>query len=155
MLEGLFLGAISNVINQRYPGKNLASQAVLLTAATLIMMLILYGTRIIRVTQKLTAGIVAATGAVMLVYLASMVLSLFHVTVPVIHSATPLGIAFSVFVVGLAAFNLLLDFDFIERGSSRGMPKAMEWYGAFGLLVTLIWLYLEIVRLLSKLQDRR
>ena len=155
VLEGLFLGAISFMINQRYPGKNLASQAVLLTVATLFIMLVLYGTRIIRVTQKLTAGITAATGAIMLVYMASFVLSFFHVRVPVINDATPLGIGFSVLVVGLAAFNLLLDFDFIERGASRGMPKAMEWYGAFGLLVTLIWLYLELLRLLSKMNDRR
>lgn len=155
VLEGLFLGAVSFLINQRYPGKNLASQAVLLTIATLFMMLVIYGTRIIRVTQRFAAGVIAATGAIMLVYLASMVLSLFHVAVPVIHDASPLGIGFSVAVVGLAAFNLLLDFDFIERGEARGLPKAMEWYGAFGLLVTLIWLYLEILRLLSKLNDRR
>jgi uncharacterized YccA/Bax inhibitor family protein len=99
-------------------------------------------------------GIVAATGAIALVYIVSMVLSLFHVTVPFIYSAGPIGIGFSLFVVGLAAFNLLLDFDFIERGAASGAPKSMEWYGAFGLMVTLVWLYLEILRLLMKFQSR-
>jgi uncharacterized YccA/Bax inhibitor family protein len=150
--EGVFLGAISNMIDRRYPG--IALQAVALTFATTGMMLFLYGTRIIRVTQRLAMGIVAATGAIALVYIVSMVLSLFHVTVPFIYSAGPIGIGFSLFVVGLAAFNLLLDFDFIERGAASGAPKSMEWYGAFGLMVTLVWLYLEILRLLMKFQSR-
>jgi uncharacterized YccA/Bax inhibitor family protein len=152
-LEGAFLGAISSLIEKRYPG--IAMQAVGLTFATLAMMLFLYGTRIIRVTQRLAMGIVAATGAIALLYLVSFVLMFFGVAVPFIHGSSLLGIGFSLFVVGLAAFNLLLDFDFIERGAASAAPKWMEWYGAFGLMVTLIWLYLEILRLLRKLQDRR
>src|SRR5581483_6400962 len=110
------------------------------------------------VTEKLTRAVVAATGALALLYLVTMVLGLFHVHVPFIFAAGPVGIVFSLLVVGLAAFNLLLDFDYIEQQSYRGAPKSMEWYGAFGLMVTLIWLYLEILRLLAKLQssnDRR
>jgi uncharacterized YccA/Bax inhibitor family protein len=150
--EGVFLGALSNFVDRRFPG--IALQATALTFATTGMMLFLYGTRIIRVTQRLAMGIVAATGAIALVYIVSMILSLFHVSVPFIHSASPIGIGFSLVVVGLAAFNLLLDFDFIERGAQSGAPKSMEWYGAFGLMVTLIWLYLEILRLLMKFQSR-
>lgn len=153
--QGFFLGAISNVYEQNY-GNGIAFQAVGLTFATMFVMLFLYASRIVRVTDGLARAIIAATGAVALVYLVSIVLRLFGVAVPFIHGAGPIGIAFSVFVVGLAAFNLLLDFDFIERQSARGAPKTMEWYGAFGLMVTLIWLYLEILRLLAKLQsDRR
>jgi len=152
-LEGAFLGAISSLIEKRYPG--IAMQAVGLTFGTLAMMLFLYGTRIIQVTQRLAMGIVAATGAIALVYFVSILVTMFGYSVPFIHGATPLGIGFSLFVVGLAAFNLLLDFDFIERGAASAAPKWMEWYGAFGLMVTLIWLYLEILRLLRKLQDRR
>ncbi|MEO6810935.1 MAG: Bax inhibitor-1/YccA family protein, partial [Isosphaeraceae bacterium] len=143
---------ISNLFNQRYPG--IATQAVGLTFGVLFVMLFLYGSRIIKVTQKLVVGIVAATGAVALLYIVTMVLSLFHIQVPFIFGAGPIGIGFSLFVVGLAAFNLLLDFDVIERGAATGAPKYMEWYGAFGLMVTLIWLYLEILRLLAKLQSR-
>jgi uncharacterized YccA/Bax inhibitor family protein len=122
---------------------------------TLFVMLVLYSTRIIKVTQRLTTGIIAATGAVALLYFVTIILSFFHVSVPFIHSAGPIGIAFSLFVVALAAFNLLLDFDYIEKSAAYGAPKSMEWYGAFGLIVTLVWLYLEILRLLQKLQDRR
>jgi uncharacterized YccA/Bax inhibitor family protein len=152
-LEGAFLGAISNYVEQRYPG--IAVQAVALTCGTMATMLFLYATRIIRVTQRLAMGIVAATAAICLVYVVSFILSMFHVPVPFLDSASPLSIGFSLFVVGLAAFNLLLDFDFIERGAASGAPRVMEWYGAFGLIVTLVWLYLEILRLLSKLADRR
>lgn len=152
-LEGIFLGALSCVIEARYKG--IAFQAVSLTMTTLFVMLVLYSTRMIKVTQRLQTGIIAATGAIALLYLVTIVLSLFHVSVPFIHSAGPIGIAFSLFVVALAAFNLLLDFDYIEKASASGAPKTMEWYGAFGLIVTLVWLYLEILRLLQKLQDRR
>ncbi len=152
-VEGVLLGAISSMVNQQYAG--LVMQAVSLTIATLLIMLFVYATGLIRVTPRLTAAIVAATGAICLVYLASIVLGFFNVQVPFIHDASPIGIAFSVFVVGLAAFNLLLDFDFIEKGAQGELPKYMEWYAAFGLMVTLIWLYLEILRLLRKLQDRR
>jgi uncharacterized YccA/Bax inhibitor family protein len=157
--EGVFLGALSFVIEHyalhgRYPG--IALQAVSMTTGTLFVMLFVYGAGIIRVTERLKAGIITATGAIALVYLVSMVVSLFGGRVPFIHDASPIGIGFSVFVVGLAAFNLLLDFDFIEKAARSGQaPKFMEWYGAFGLMVTLVWLYLEILRLLSKLSDRR
>ena len=106
-------------------------------------------------TENFKLGIVAATGGIFVVYLISMVMSFFGTTMPMIHSATPLGIGFSVVVVVIAALNLVLDFDFIEQGAANGAPKYLEWYGAFGLLVTLVWLYLEILRLLSKLQERR
>ena len=155
VLEGIFLGAISQQIDLRYPNQSLAVQAVALTGATTFTMLFLYTTRIIRVTNQLTTGIVAATGAIGVVYLVSMLARLFGYQIPFIYDSGVVGIGFSVFVVGLAAFNLLLDFDFIERGAEAGLPKAMEWYGAFGLMVTLVWLYLEILRLLRKLQDRR
>jgi len=152
-LEGIFLGAISQQLDLRYPG--IAMQAVALTGGVLFMMLFIYATGIIKVTGQLASAVAAATGAIALVYLASFVISMFGGHFPYIHDAGPIGIGFSVFVVGLAAFNLLLDFDFIEKGSASGLPKSMEWYGAFGLMVTLVWLYLEVLRLLRKIQDRR
>jgi uncharacterized YccA/Bax inhibitor family protein len=153
--QGVFLGAISHIFNARYPG--IVVNAVSLTMMTLFAMLVIYSSGLIRVTDKLRAGVMAATMAIMGVYLVSMLLSLFMGGrgIPYIHESGPIGIAFSLFVVGLAAFNLLLDFDFIEKGSESGLPKTYEWFGAFGLMVTLIWLYLEILRLLAKLQDRR
>jgi uncharacterized YccA/Bax inhibitor family protein len=152
-LEGLFLGAISALYNARYAG--LPMTAVALTFGCLAVMLAAYSSGLIRVTEKLKLGIVMATGAIALLYLVSMVLGFFHVAIPGLFGSGPIGIGFSLFVVGLASFNLLLDFDFIENGSRSGAPKYMEWYGAFSLLVTLVWLYLEILRLLAKLQDRR
>ncbi len=155
-LEGVFLGALSYLIETRmgkqYPG--IALQAVSLTVGVLFVMLFLYGSRIIVVTQRLRTGIMAATGALFLVYMGSFLLSMFGVQVPFLRNASAMGIGISLLVVGLAAFNLLLDFDFIERGSNAGAPKYMEWYGAFALVVTLVWLYLELLRLLSKLQSR-
>jgi uncharacterized YccA/Bax inhibitor family protein len=155
--EGVFLGSLSFLIEhslgKNYPG--IAIQAVSMTMGTLLVMLFVYGTGLIRVTDRLRAGIVAATGALCLVYMISFVVTLVGYRVPFINDANPIGIGFSVFVVGLAAFNLLLDFDFIEKGARASAPKYMEWYGAFGLMVTLVWLYLEILRLLRKLQDRR
>jgi uncharacterized YccA/Bax inhibitor family protein len=161
--EGVFLGAISQVVetqvHNRFPLDNryggIALQAVSLTCGVTFVMLFLYGARIIRVTDKLRMGIIMATGALCLFYLVTALLMLFRVHVPLVFSATPLGIGFSLFVVGLAAFNLLLDFDFIEHAAHVNAPKYMEWYGAFGLIVTLVWLYLEILRLLAKLADRR
>jgi uncharacterized YccA/Bax inhibitor family protein len=154
--EGVFLGSLSylieNSLGRKYPG--IAIQAVSMTAGTLFVMLFLYASRIIRVTDRLRAGIVAATGALFLVYLISFVATMFGANVPFINNPSPIGIGFSVFVVGLAAFNLLLDFDFIEKGAQVSAPKYMEWYGAFGLMVTLIWLYLEILRLLAKSRRR-
>jgi uncharacterized YccA/Bax inhibitor family protein len=153
-LEGVLLGAISQVVEMKYGG-GIALQAVTLTCGVLFIMLFAYATRIIRVTEKLKMGIIVATSALCLFYLISMLLSFFGVGVPLLFSATKYGIAFSLFVVGLAAFNLLLDFDFIENASASQAPKYMEWYGAFGLMVTLIWLYLEILRLLMKLASQR
>jgi uncharacterized YccA/Bax inhibitor family protein len=132
--------------------------AVGLTMGTLGALLLAYTSRLIKVTQNFRLGLFAATGAIALLYLASMVLGFFGIRIPLIHEATPLGILFSVVVVVIAALNLVLDFDFIERGAAMGAPKYMEWYGAFGLLVTLIWLYLEMLRLLAKImgsKDRR
>ncbi len=159
-VEGVFLGAISQIIEQRYGDRvsgagGIVMQAVSLTGGVLFVMMFVYATRIIRVTQKLQMAIVVSTGALALFYIISMVLSLFGFGTMGVFAATPLGIGFSLFVVGLAAFNLLLDFDFIEKSAQREAPKFMEWYGAFGLMVTLIWLYLEILRLLMKLADRR
>jgi len=155
--EGVFLGMLSclieNGLGKQYPG--IAIQAVSMTAGTLFVMLFVYGTGLVKVTDRLRAGITAATGALCLVYLIAFVASLFGANVPFINSPSPIGIGFSLFVVGLAAFNLLLDFDFIEKGARAAAPKYMEWYGAFGLMITLVWLYLEILRLLRKFQDRR
>ncbi|MEA2703718.1 MAG: hypothetical protein QOD63_1663 [Actinomycetota bacterium] len=151
VLEGVVLGAISHVYEAQWD--NIVVQAVGLTVGVLAMMLFLYATRVIKVTEKLRIGIIAATGAVFLVYLVSMVLSLFGVGVPFIHESGPVGIIFSLVVVGIAAMNLVLDFDFIERGAAAGAPKYMEWYGAFGLMVTLVWLYLELLRLLGKVRS--
>jgi uncharacterized YccA/Bax inhibitor family protein len=152
-LEGLAIGGISAILERRYPG--IAIQAVGLTFAVLAVMLVAYKMRIIRATERFRAIVIGATGAIALVYLVSMVLGLFHVSVPILNSSSPLGIIVSLVIVGVAALNLILDFDFIEYGASQGAPKYMEWYGAFGLMVTLVWLYLEIIRLLSKLRDRR
>lgn len=151
-LEGLALGGISVVFEARFEG--IVSQAVFLTLGTLGALLMAYRSGFIRATENFKLGVVAATGGIALVYLASIVLGFFGVSVPLIHSSGTFGILFSAFVVVIAALNLVLDFDFIEHGVDRGAPKYMEWYGAFGLLVTLVWLYLEILRLLAKLRSR-
>jgi uncharacterized YccA/Bax inhibitor family protein len=148
--EGFAIGGISAVFNLRYPG--LVVTAVALTIGTLTAMLLIYRSGVIKVTDKLRLGIVAATGGIALIYVIDLVMALFGAHMPVINSASPIGIGFSLLVVGIAAFNLLLDFDFIERAAEGGAARNMEWYGAFGLLVTLVWLYLEILRLLSKLR---
>jgi len=152
LLEGALLGAISHVYEVRFEG--IVLQAFGLTVGVFALLLFLYATRIIKVTENLRMGIVAATGAVFVVYLVSMVMRLFGVDVPFIHDSGPIGILFSLAVVVIASLNLVLDFDFIERGAAAGAPRYMEWYGAFGLLVTLVWLYLELLRLLSKLRSR-
>jgi uncharacterized YccA/Bax inhibitor family protein len=152
-LEGLALGGISATFEARYPG--LVSQAVFLTFGTLGALLLAYRSGVIKATENFKLGVFAATGGIAIVYLLNFVLSMFGSGIPLIHSSGTVGIVFSMIVVGVAALNLVLDFDFIEQGAERGAPKYMEWYGAFGLLVTLVWLYLEIVRLLSKLQERR
>ena len=152
-LEGLALGGISYLFELTYPG--IVAQAVFLTFGTLGALLFAYRSGIIRATENFKLGVFAATGGIGIVYLLSFVLGFFGISVPLIHSSGTFGILFSLFVVVIAALNLVLDFDFIEEGAERGAPKYMEWYGAFGLLVTLVWLYLEILRLLAKLQDRR
>jgi uncharacterized YccA/Bax inhibitor family protein len=152
-LEGLFLGAVSAAINQQYPG--IALQAFGLTVGVLVIMLFLYGTGIIRATEKFKIGLIAATGAICLVYLATMILNIFGSTIPYIHGSGPIGIGFSVVVVIIAALNLVLDFDFIEQGVARQAPTYMEWYGGFSLLVTLVWMYMEILRLLAKIRSNQ
>jgi uncharacterized YccA/Bax inhibitor family protein len=152
-VEGVALGGISVVFEARYPG--IVSQAVFLTFGTLGALLLAYRSGLIQATENFKLGVVAATGGIALLYLVSFILGFFGVSIPLIHSSGTFGIIFSMFVVVIAALNLVLDFDFIEKGAERGAPKYMEWYGAFGLLVTLVWLYLEILRLLAKLQDRR
>jgi uncharacterized YccA/Bax inhibitor family protein len=153
LLEGLFLGGISAVIDLRYPG--IAIQAVGLTFGTLLALLMAYASRIIRVTQKFALGVFAATGGIALFYVAQMLLGFFHIPFLMsVHGSGTIGILFSLFVVAVAALNLVLDFDFIERGVNYGAPKYMEWYAAFGIMVTLVWLYLEVLRLLSKLRSR-
>ncbi|MBI1352946.1 MAG: hypothetical protein GC160_01280 [Acidobacteria bacterium] len=152
VLEGLFLGAISGLFEMRYPG--IAIQAVGLTLGTAGALLLAYRSRLIKVTENFRLGVVAATGGICLFYLASWVLGFFGIQIPLIHGSGLVGIGFSLIVVGVAALNLVLDFDFIENGVAAGVPKYMEWYGAFGLMVTLVWLYVEFLRLLSKLRDR-
>jgi uncharacterized YccA/Bax inhibitor family protein len=150
--EGLFLGGISLAMEAAFPG--IVVQAVLLTGGVFATLLVLYRTGIVKATQNFRLMVVAATGGIMVVYLVSMVLRWFGSGIPYIHDSGPIGIGFSLFVVALAAFNLVLDFDFIEHGVESRAPKSMEWYAAFGLLVTLVWLYIEILRLLAKLRSR-
>jgi uncharacterized YccA/Bax inhibitor family protein len=153
LLEGLFLGAISALLEAQYKG--IVSSAMILTFATMGTLLIAYRMGIIRATETFKSVVMAATGGIALFYVIALVIGFFGVNVPLIHSASPMGIGFSVFVVIIAALNLVLDFDFIEQGAANGAPKYMEWYAAFGLMVTLVWLYLEILRLLSKLNRNR
>lgn len=156
LAEGLFVGAISAQYNYALAdvAPNIIINAVGLTFGTAIAMYLLYSFRIIKATQKFKAVIVTATAGIAIFYLIAFALSFFGVTIPFLHEGSALGIGFSVFVVALAALNLILDFDMIEQGAALGAPKYMEWYGAFGLLVTIVWLYLEILRLLSKLSSR-
>ncbi len=153
ILEGLFLGGISAIFEQSYPG--IVFQAVSLTFGTALCLLLAYKSRLIKPTENFKLGVVSATGGIALLYFISLILGLFHVNVPFIHQGGTFGIIFSIIVVVVAALNLVLDFDFIESGAAQGAPKYMEWYSAFGLLVTLVWLYIEILRLLAKLRERR
>lgn len=150
--EGFFLGAISKVYNDTYDG--IVVQAVGATLAVFAVMLFLYRTKIIKVTERFRRIVIMATMGLMLFYAVSFVIYLVGGNVPFLSSSSPLGIAFSLFAAGLAAMFLAVDFDMIERGAAEGWPKGMEWYCAFGLLATLVWLYLEILRLLAKLQRR-
>lgn len=153
LLEGLALGSLSYLFERAYHG--IVLNAVLLTFGVLGLMLVLFTSRTIRVTPGLRTGVIAATCAVALVYLASAILRIFGIHMPYIHETGPIGIAISLIITGIAAFNLLLDFDMIERGIRARAPKYMEWYCGMALLITLVWLYLELLRLLSKLQSRR
>jgi uncharacterized YccA/Bax inhibitor family protein len=153
LFEGLLLGGISALFDRSYPG--IAMQAISLTFGVMFVMLLAYKFGIIRATRGFKLGVIAATGGIALVYLANMVMSVFfHTQMSFLYSASPLGIGISLLVVIVAALNLIIDFDMIETAARMGAPKYMEWYGAFGLMVTLIWLYLEILRLLSKVRRR-
>ena len=152
LLEGLFIGGISAIFELRYPG--VVMQAVGLTFGTLGALLMAYRSGLIRATEKFKLGVVAATGGIALLYLANFVMGFFGHSIGMIYSSSALGIGFSAVVVVIAALNLVLDFDMIESGAAAGAPKYMEWYGGFAMVVTLVWLYLEILRLLSKLNSR-
>jgi uncharacterized YccA/Bax inhibitor family protein len=153
LLEGLFLGGFSAFLDRTYHG--IAVQAVSLTFGVMFVMLLAYKFGVIRATRGFKLGVIAATGGIALVYLANMVMSLFfHTQISILNSSSPLGIGISVVIVIVAALNLIIDFDMIENAARMGAPKYMEWYGAFGLMVTLIWLYLEILRLLAKTRRR-
>jgi uncharacterized YccA/Bax inhibitor family protein len=152
LLEGLVIGGVSSFAEMQFPG--IVVQAVGLTFGTCLMMLFAYKTGLIRATEKFKLGVVAATGGIALIYFLSFILGLFHVRVPYVFGGGLIGIGFSIFVCIIAALNLVLDFDTIESGAAQRAPKYMEWYGAFALMVTLIWLYLEILRLLSQLRSR-
>jgi uncharacterized YccA/Bax inhibitor family protein len=152
LCEGLVLGGISALLERTYPG--IAIQAMGLTFGVTAVMLMLYRTGILRATPKFTVGVVAATGGIFLVYMVDLVLGIFGRHVPLLNSAGPLGIGVSAVIVIIAALNLILDFDFVETGVHARAPKYMEWYGAFGIMVTLVWMYMEILRLLSKVRQR-
>ncbi len=152
LAEGFFLGAISKAYNEMQNG--IVVQAVGATVGVFLVMLVLYRTQIIKVTDKFRRTIIAATMGLMAFYLVAFVISMFGVSIGFLSEPSLLGIGFSLFAATLAAMNLALDFDFIERGAKQGLPKGMEWFAAFGLLVTLVWLYLELLRLLSKLNQR-
>jgi len=157
ILEGFFLGAISAILNhafsEKYPG--LVLQAVGLTFGVAIAMFLLYNFRIIKATERFKSVIFAATAGIAVFYLITLVLRLFHINIPFMYDSSMFGIGLSLFIVAIAALNLIIDFDMIEKGQDMGAPKFMEWYGAFGLLVTMVWLYVEILRLLSRFAGRK
>jgi len=151
VLEGLFVGTISAIYAAQFAG--IVFQAVSATMATLLAMLMIHKSGIIPVTKKFRMGVSMAVGAIMIVYLISWIGSFVGFQVPFIHESGPLGIGITVVIIGVAALNLLLDFDNFEKGEATGAPKFMEWYYGMGLLFTIVWLYVEFLRLLSKLQD--
>ncbi|MGA3171142.1 MAG: Bax inhibitor-1/YccA family protein [Chthoniobacteraceae bacterium] len=153
LFEGLVVGGLSAMFAGSYQG--IVIQAVMLTFGVLAALLAAYTFGLVKASQNFVRGVVAATGGIMLLYLATFVLGFFGIQMPAIYGNGPIGIGFSVVVVIIAALNLVIDFDFIETGAKAGAPKYLEWYAAFSLLVTLIWLYLEILRLLAKLSSRR
>lgn len=152
-LEGLFLGSISAFFEAQYPG--IVIQAVGLTFGTLFALLVAYKSGLIKPTENFKMGVVAATGGIAFLYILSFILSFFGINLGFIHGNGIVGVGFSLLVVIIAALNLVLDFDFIERGAEANAPKYMEWYAAFGLIVTLVWLYIEFLRLLSKFASRK
>lgn len=152
VLEGIFIGAMSAIFEQRHPG--IVIQAVGLTFGTLAAMLLAYRSGLVRATEKFKLGVVAATGGIAILYLVNLAMGFFGHAMPFVNGGGWVGIGFSCVVVVVAALNLVLDFDTIDQGVAKGAPKYMEWYSAFALLVTLVWLYLEILRLLSKVQSR-
>jgi uncharacterized YccA/Bax inhibitor family protein len=153
LLEGLVLGGLSATLEQRYPG--IAIESVCLTFGTMFVLLLAYRSGMIKVTQKFRLGVIAATGAIFLFYMVELLLGFFGIHFASVNGSGWLGIGISLVIVCVASLNLVLDFDFIESGVAAGAPKYMEWYGAFGLMVTLVWLYLEMLRLMAKLRGRR
>jgi uncharacterized YccA/Bax inhibitor family protein len=151
VVEGLFVGAVSQVLNEAYPG--IAAQAILITLAIMLTMLGFYRSGIIKATPMFVKVVTICTVGIGVAYLISWVMFAFGARIPLLNDASPLGIGISLFICVIAALNFVLDFDLIENGAERGMPKYMEWYAAFGLMVTLIWLYIEVLRLLRKLRD--
>lgn len=153
LVEGVVVGGISYLYGYMYDG--IVMQALFLTLGVFFAMLMIYKSGLIKVTENFKLMVAAATGGIMIYYLVSLVMGMFGGgSLPLIHESSLMGIGFSLFVIAIASLNLVVDFDFIEAGAEQGAPKYMEWYGAFGLLVTLIWLYIEILRLLAKLQSR-
>jgi len=152
LLEGLALGGISAIFNLRYAG--LPAEAVLATLGVLLVMLLAYQSGLVRPTARFQMGVIAATGGVMVLYFAMWILGFFGLQFTALTGAGPLSIGFSVVVCAIAALNLVLDFGLIESGARQGAPRYMEWYGAFALLVTLVWLYIEILNLLAKTRER-
>lgn len=152
LLEGLFVGAVSAIYAAGF-GAGLVFNAILLTIALLFMMLFVYKAGLIKVTQKFRTGIIMATGAIFVVYMISIGLSFFGMSIPFLHEGGLIGIGISLFIIGIATLNLLLDFDNIERGAAMRAPSYMEWFCAMGLIVTLVWLYIEVLRLLAVLSS--
>lgn len=153
LFEGVFLGGVSGLLNEKYT--DIAIHSILLTFGTFICLLLAYKSQLFHVSDNFKLGVVAGTGAICLIYIAALVLSNFSIQVPLIHANGLVGLIISLFIVGFAALNLVLDFDFIEQGENRGAPKSMEWYASFGLLVSLIWLYVQNINLLLKVGWRK
>jgi len=156
LMEGLLVGGISVYYNNAFekiaPG--IIMQAVTLTFGTVLSMFLLYRSGIIKATERFKSIVITATGGIMIFYLLAMGLRFFNIDIAFLHEGSAIGIIFSLVVVAIAALNLIVDFDAIEKGVSMSVPKYMEWYGAFALIVTIVWLYLEILRLLGKINSR-
>ena len=150
--EGFFVGGISAFFEASWTG--IVLQAIIATLVTVFFMLALFRAKIIRATEKLRSVIVLSTVSVAAIYIIQMIASAFGRSIPQIFTASPIGIGFSIFVVVIAALNLILDFDFIQKGEENMLDKEYEWYGAFGLMVTIVWLYIEMLKLLAKLSSR-